>query len=661
MRSHALAVTSIISLLGLWAGSLVEAAGSRLISSLSVIAVAGIAYNLASGKPALRLSFWNAAALAAFVFLVADYLAISRDIIASGTRFLSLILVLKLLSIRSGRDHAIVFAVAFFLILAAAASTVSAVFFAVLALYIVFVIWGMVVLNLRRDLDDSGIGTGAPEDLFGLPLFLSLTALSAACIVLTLAVFFSIPRMGVGILEAGSRAPLNISGFSERMEMDSIAGVQLDPAIVMRVEIKGGSPPEPLYFRGASLDFFDGSGWSRRASLDRLIKGVDGVFTFGGPGKRTLEQKVWLEPLDTEVLFAASNAYMVEGRLQSLWTDGSGNIRLPSAPFRRLEYAAWSDISGGRPARAPDGSYLDASYLVSSPEGHLITELARAASDGRTSALGKALAIEEFLHKNYYYTLTPRSGGGSGPLEDFLLHTKEGWCEHFATGMAMMLRSAGVPARIATGFLEGEWNEYGGYFIVRKQDAHSWVEAYIDGQGWMRFDPTPSSRRLERHGALFMYLDLLRHRWNRHIVNFSFSDQRALALAFEEKASGLKGLLAGLLPDKRPGIKGVLAVLLVFALAVSVAVMALRRARKGNAAQKAPRYYMEMLKALSLKGMRKGPGETPREFADRLGEADVVQITELYLRERYGGERPGRVALVRMEETLARIRKLKRP
>lgn len=661
MRSHALGVTSIISLLGLWAAGLVEAAGSGLISSLSVVAVAGIAYNLASGKPVFRPLFWNAAALAAFVFLIADYLAISRDILASGTRFLSLILVLKLLSLRGGRDHAIIFAIAFFLILAAAASTVSPVFFAVLALYTVFVIWGMVVLSLRRDMDGAGAGAGAPQDLFGLPLFLAFTALSAVCIVLTLGVFFSIPRMGVGILEAGPGDTLNISGFSERMEMDSIAGVQLDPAIVMRVEIKGESPPGPLYFRGASLDFFDGSGWSRRVALDRLIRGDDGVFAFGGPGKRNLEQKVWLEPLDTEVLFAASSAYMIEGRLHNLWTDGSGNIRLPSAPFRRLEYTAWSDISGGMHARAPDGSYLDASYLASSPEGHLITDLARAASAGRTSALGKAIAIEEYLHKNYSYTLTPRSGEGTGPLEDFLLHTKEGWCEHFATGMAMMLRSVGVPARIATGFLEGEWNEYGGYFMVRKQDAHSWVEAYIDGQGWMRFDPTPSSRQWERHGALFMYLDLMRHKWNRHIVRFSFSDQRALALALEEKASGLKGLLAGLLPDERPGVKSALAALLVSALAISGVIIARRLARKDKAGYKAPRYYMELLKVLSVKGMRKGPGETPREFADRVGQADVAEITEIYLRERYGGERPGSEAMGRMEEALARIRKLMRP
>ncbi|MBW7956511.1 MAG: DUF3488 domain-containing protein [Deltaproteobacteria bacterium] len=660
MRFQALAVTSIISLLGLWAGSLVDTAGRGFISSLSIIAIAGIVHNLARRKAALSPLLWNAAAIAAFAFLIADYSAISRDIIASGTRFLAMVLVLKLLSLRNVRDHATIFALAFFLILAAAASTVSPVFFAILSIYIVFLIWGMVVLNLQRDIDYSGKGVDAPDDIFGLPLFLSLTALSAVCITLTLAVFFSIPRMGVGILEASSGTPLNISGFSERMEMDSIAGVQLDTTIVMRVEIAGESPHEPLYFKGASLDFFDGAAWSRHETVNRLIRGKDGVFTFGSPGRRNIEQKVWLDPLDTEALFAAPNAYMLEGRFQNIWTDDSGNVRLPSIPFTRLEYTVWSDISGGRPAPLPDETYLDASYLGSSPEGPLITELARAASEGRASALGKALAIEEFLQKNYAYTLTPRKGKGTGPLEDFLLHTKEGWCEHFATAMAMMLRSVGVPARIATGYLEGEWNKYGGYFIVRQQDAHSWVEAYMDGQGWMKFDPTPPSGRMERHGALFMYLDLLRLNWNRHIIQFSFSDQRALALALEERAHRIKGLLAGFLPDKWPGIRGVLAALFALVLTVSGVLIARNRAVKEKAGQKVPRYYMEMLKVLSSRGMPKAPGETPREFADRLGKTDVTEITETYLRERYGGKGPGREAMGRMEEALARIRKLKR-
>ncbi len=656
MRFHALAVTSIISLLGLWAASLVDSVGQGFVLPLSVLAIAGAAYVFASKKPALKPLFRNAAALAAFAFLLADLFSLSGDVVTSGTRFLAIVLVLQLLSLRSRRDHATIYAIAFFLVLAAASATASPVFLAILSLYIVFLLWGMVVLNLLRDIDAYCKGAEAPEDPFGLPLFLSVTGLSAVCIVVMLAVFFAIPRTGVGFLERMSGDPLKVSGFSERMEMDSIAGVQLDHAVVMRVETAGGRPPEPLYFRGASLDSFDGAGWSRRAPVERLVSGKGGVFTFGGPGKRTVEQKVWLEPLDTEALFAASNAYMLEGGFRNIWTDGSGDIRLPSPPFSRLEYTAWSDVSGARAAPPPDALYLDISYLESSSEGGAVTELAGAATEGRTSALGKALAIEEYLRRNYAYTLKPQGGGGARPLEDFLLRTKEGWCEHFATAMVMMLRSVGVPARIATGFLEGEWNGLGGYFIVRRQDAHSWVEAFVDGQGWKTFDPTPLSGRAEGRGAVFMYLDLMRLKWNRHIIHFSFSDQRAIAGALEARASRLGNLVAGLLPGARPGTGAVLAVLLAAAAVASAAMLAGKRARRDRTRAKAPPYYTEMLKVLASKGTPKRPEETPTEFADRVGGPDVAEITGAYLRERYGGERPAAGETAGLQEALTRIK-----
>lgn len=656
MSFHALAISWVISLLGLSAASLVETAGKGFIAAFSALALGSVGYSLLRKKTALRPWVWNAAALAAFAFFVLDFLAISRDIITSGTRFLTVILVLKLFSLESGRDHAIIFAIAFFLMLAAAASTVSPVFFVILSIYIVFLIWGMAVLNIRRDMLEAGTSIDASRDLFGLPFFLSLAALSAVCIIITLAVFFVIPRMGVGILERKSAAPLKVSGFSERMEMDSIAEVQLDPAIVMRVEIAGGERPQgPLYFRGASLEFFDGAAWSRRGDLDRILRGDGGLFTLGSPGKRSVEQKVWLEPLDTEALFAASGAYMLRGGFRNLWTDGAGSIRLPSPPFSRLEYTAWSDLSGRTAAPFPDEEYLDASYLQASPEGHKITELAAAASNGMASALGKALAIEDYLRKNHAYTLSPRKGGGKGPLEDFLLHSKEGYCEHFATGMVMMLRSAGIPARVATGFLEGEWNGPGGYFMVRRQDAHSWAEAYIDG-GWMRFDPTPPSGPAESPGAAFMYLDLLRLKWNRHVIQFSFSDQRALAHALESRASKLHGLLAGLMPGERPGTGKTLVALIFAFILIAAAFIALKSVRKEKATSGAPPYYIEMLKVLSTRGAPKRPGETPLEFAKRLGETDIAEITDTYLRERYGGEKPGAERMEWMEKALYRLK-----
>src|SRR5690606_38268831 len=109
-----------------------------------------------------------------------------------------------------------------------------------------------------------------------------------------------------------------------------------------------------------------------------------------------------------------------------------------------------------------------------------------------TSFLGRARAIESYLRNNYAYTLElPRRG--ANPIDNFLFEDKRGHCEFFSTAMVLMLREAGVPARNVNGFQGGEWNDVGGYYIVRRMHAHSWVEAWIPGEGWITFDPTPAA------------------------------------------------------------------------------------------------------------------------------------------------------------------------
>jgi hypothetical protein len=149
----------------------------------------------------------------------------------------------------------------------------------------------------------------------------------------------------------------------------------------------------------------------------------------------------------------------------------------------------------------------------------------------RLSDLRKAEVIERYLKKNYRYSLNTRPpDDNSDPLLYFLFASKTGFCEHYATAMAMMLRTSGIPARIVTGFQGGELNEYGNYVIVRQSNAHSWVEAYVDGR-WMRFDPTPSVM-VERPPAVALFIDMLRMEWDRYVVAFSYSDQKEIVRAF---------------------------------------------------------------------------------------------------------------------------------
>ena len=153
----------------------------------------------------------------------------------------------------------------------------------------------------------------------------------------------------------------------------------------------------------------------------------------------------------------------------------------------------------------------------------------------------KAHAIQTYLTRNYRYSLDAPLAGLDRPLEEFLFIRKTGYCEHYATAMVIMLRMVGIPARLVTGFLATEWNEYGNYYVVRQQDAHAWVEVNLPHSGWIMMDPTPPSNEVVRNEypawqALGRILDSAKLQWNRFFVQYSAADQ--LAVVRELKAGG---------------------------------------------------------------------------------------------------------------------------
>ncbi|OGP16408.1 MAG: hypothetical protein A2V21_301075 [Deltaproteobacteria bacterium GWC2_55_46] len=656
MTFHILSVTYIITFLGLWAVSLVEAIGPVFPAFSGALAILSLFYNLKTRKN-LPAGAWNVAAMIVFFLFIADFLAVSRELIVSGTRFLTILLVMKLFDLKVTRDYLIVFGLAFFQVLAAASSSTSPVFFLILSLYVVFSIWAMIVFNMKKDIQEAQGKESAVTGVFGLPFFLSVVALSAACLLMTIVIFFTIPRMGVGIFERKTANTLRVSGFSEKMDLGAIGPVKLDSTVVMRVETPAGKPSAQLYFRGATLDIYDGAGWTRHEGTKPGLKTGAGVFHISAPGKYTVEQKILLEPLDIEVIFAASSAFKLTGRFHNLWVDPAGTMRLPSPPFSRIEYRAWSDVSGIRDEGEPDGHYLDASYLDTNPEAARIRTLAASIIKHGATDLEKARAIEDHLRSNYRYTLSPAYRQGRGPLEDFLFYAKEGYCEHYSTAMVMMLRSIGVPARIVTGFLEGEWNELGGYFIVRQQDAHSWVEAYVTGLGWMRFDPTPPSTLAYRPSVVTLYMDLLRLRWNRYIIQYSFSDQMRIAWSVEKNTASLLDFLKGAADARnKTGLNGALPVLVAGAAFIGLCVLALRLMRRKENRSRTPAFYREMLEILAKRGIVKREEETALEFAARINDPDVTAITETYHLERYGNVKTDGDTLVMVKESLEKVR-----
>ncbi|HEX6185372.1 MAG TPA: transglutaminase domain-containing protein, partial [Pyrinomonadaceae bacterium] len=287
-----------------------------------------------------------------------------------------------------------------------------------------------------------------------------------------------------------------------------------------------------------------------------------------------------------------------------------------------------------------------------------------------------ARAIEAHLSSNAYggeyrYSLEMRAKGPD-PLSDFLFNVRAGHCEYFATAMAVMLRTLGVPTRIVNGFQPGEYNPAADAYVVRQADAHSWVEVYFaEEDAWVAFDPTPAGGRpagtsgTGLAGQLRRYADALELFWIQHVVAYDRQGQRALArtlssqissyrLAASESADGLGALFAAWTGGKGGGLASLLGLAtspLVLApaslLLAGVGLLLLRRrglamfGRGAKGGKDVPaaavvEFYERMSATLAARGLSRRPDETPLEFAEAVGTPEVLSITEAYNRVRFG-------------------------
>ncbi|MBI2400584.1 MAG: DUF3488 domain-containing protein [Deltaproteobacteria bacterium] len=653
MTGHILALTSFMALLGLWAVGMSGTTGPLLLAIMAAVYGAGLYLSFRkSFQPSTAV--WNIIAVLVFALFLADFLVFSREFITAASRLLMLLLGLKLFDLKKSRDHLLSYALVFFLMLAAAVSTVSLAFFAMLALYVMASIWAMIIFSITRDLE-AARKAPAVSNLFGLRFFTIVAAISALSLVMTLALFFSIPRMGVGIFERKALNTVKTTGFSDTVDLGALGPVKEDSTIVMRAEFPGGRPSGTVYFKGSILEVYNGRSWNAGRERSFMKRAGPAGFVIGPGQGRATEIAVLLEPLDTEVLFAAPNVYRLEGSFPSIWVERTGVIRLTSLPFTRVEYRLWTDLSRvNSDEPAPKGP-VNSRYIDSSPERQKIRELAADIAKGRND-LEKAISIEEHLKANYKYTLSPKNTGGSGPLEDFLFYSKEGYCEHFATSMVMLLSASGIHARLVTGFLEGEWNGLGNYFIVRQQDAHSWVEAYIEGTGWVRFDPTPSAPApAYSPSVIWLYLDLVKLKWNRHIIQFSFNDQVRMALSAERRTAGLMEEIKKAF--RAPDIGKAAPTAAVLAAIILTVFLFRRRTMKKKTRLRGPGFYFDMLKALSYRGIVRRTDETPLECAQRLKDQRVSYITEAFQKERYGHEKTQAADLEKIRKAVRELKK----
>jgi hypothetical protein len=219
---------------------------------------------------------------------------------------------------------------------------------------------------------------------------------------------------------------------------------------------------------------------------------------------------------------------VVEPKTPTLIVDEGGAISFGFNPVELVEYRVGllnePVLTADTPSRLPSDPTLDLAGVTPRVAG-----LARQMMGSGTPS-ERVHRLELRLIQDYEYTLDFRGRSSANPIEDFLFRYKSGQCEYFASSMVLMLRSQGFPARLVTGFLGGEYNPFEGYYIVRDSNAHAWVEAWLPGEGWRIFDPTPPAGRpvSEAEGLPLLMRqawDYVVFRWDRYVLTFGLYDQ----------------------------------------------------------------------------------------------------------------------------------------
>ena len=353
---------------------------------------------------------------------------------------------------------------------------------------------------------------------------------SVLIILVSVPLFALLPRvkspfiMGEGI---GTGTEIHASGFSDRMSLDVIGRIRGNREVALRARYEGDRPEEAeLRFKGATYDLYKDHQWRRQSGDGLLRKGRDGLFALSG--KRATEYvEIFLQPMRSTALPLPLEAIDLEIEASELRIDDGGAVfsRFPRPGGWR--YVAGLGQGFSPPKREPRRQLeptLDRSGL-----SQRMVDLAREVA-GSGNARQRAGSIERHLLTGYEYTLDFVGRGGEEPLENFLFDTRAGHCEYFASAMVLMLRAEEIPARLVTGFLGGEYNPLEDYVIVRHGNAHAWVEAWIEDEGWVVFDPTPPSGRPVSEppgiGRFFRQVaDYMLFRWDRYVLTFGVEDQ----------------------------------------------------------------------------------------------------------------------------------------
>jgi transglutaminase-like putative cysteine protease len=612
---------------------------------------------------------------------------------------------IKLLQVKADRDWVFLYLISFFEVLLAAGLSLSPVFLASLSLYLVCSLSTVIAFEIhkaRRKLKFAETRLLVPPDS---AVFKSLARqrtsrgnvevrrvpvaaviLLALIFALALPLFLVVPRGSSASLTRGGGGLTNLIGFSENVTLGEIGSLKQNNDVVMRVRVEDSvsGRAHDLKWRGVALDEFTGRGWKKSLEARRSKQEVNerGFYQLGTTEAlhRLTTQTIFLEPIDTAVVFAAPRPVALQGPFPFIRIDNEGSIQSRHHDADRVIYKALSDTAEPNPdlLRRDRGAYSAAfERYTKLPESldPRIADLARAmiVNAHARNNYDKAKAIETQLQTNYGYTLEMKATGGE-PLSDFLFNVRAGHCEYFSSAMVVMLRTQKIPARVVNGFLSGEYNDTAAAYTVRQSDAHSWVEVYFpETNSWITFDPTPVAGRTvsERTGFagwFGKYAEAFELMWFQYVVGYDKQEQRSLATSLNNRLINYRHALADEIASLKQAtssawrkalllVVGMIVIVIVGLLTWRIKRIGWRRGltREAGSESSAVEFYERLTRLLAERGIERAPHQTPLEFAAAVGLQEAMVITTAYHRVRYGEEKLSMSERNDIEDVLRRL------
>jgi transglutaminase-like putative cysteine protease len=571
-------------------------------------------------------------AMSCFIGVLASYESVSG--VGPGSALLAVMAALKLLETRRRRDQFVLLFISIFLIMS---SLLREQYLWSLPYLITGVLFTMTAWLRMSDSRPMPIGetlrTSGRLIAYSLPLMIAMW------------IFF--PRIATPFWAVPIDTSTASSGLSNEMSPGDVSSLSLSDAVAFRVKFDGEVPPNhKLYWRGLVLQRFNGRTWTgREASVGpRPWNEVE----YDG---ESVAYQVTMEPTRQQWVISLDVPYRGIRSQNIYMSPYHGLIRMQPID-QRLSYqlVSYTDFRLNTQSPGPWGSWYSQLPEGSNPQTVALARDMREQAGSSERYINRVLRM--FNTEDFYYTLEPPPLG-SNSVDRFLFDTRRGFCEHYASAFAVMMRAAGIPSRIVLGYQGGEINTMSGDLTVRQADAHAWTEVWLPGRGWYRVDPTaavaPERIEMGRYGAMIdgigeawglnassqwiyqvqMAWDAMNAKWNEWILAYGPDNQGRFMewLGMED-------------PDWRKMMLTLVTIVVVLIAGISaLLIIRYRPPPRDRAAQ----LYRKFTRAAGVEPAR---GETPYDVAARIVTAktglssEVEDITGLYLDVRYGPPQP---------------------